>query len=46
MAAMISDVRRTWSELEVGAVCRSRHGRTVLDADNVIEFERSITLPS
>ncbi|HUJ54926.1 MAG TPA: MaoC family dehydratase [Gaiellaceae bacterium] len=26
---------RTYGELEVGAVYRSRHGRTVLDADNV-----------
>ena len=32
---MISGVSRTYDELEVGAVYRSRHGRTVLDADNV-----------
>jgi acyl dehydratase len=32
---MISDVSRTYAELEVGAVYRSRHGRTVLEADNV-----------
>jgi len=32
---MISGVSRTYGELEVGAVYRSRHGRTVLDADNV-----------
>jgi itaconyl-CoA hydratase len=35
MAAMIWDVSRTWAELEVGAVYRSRHGRTLLEADNV-----------
>jgi itaconyl-CoA hydratase len=35
MAAMISGVSRTYGELEVGAVYRSRHGRTVLQADNV-----------
>jgi itaconyl-CoA hydratase len=32
---MISGVGRTFEELEVGAVYRSRFGRTVLDADNV-----------
>ena len=32
---MISGVSRTYEELEVGAVYRSRHGRTVLEADNV-----------
>ena len=32
---MISGVSRTYDELEVGAVYRSRFGRTVLDADNV-----------
>lgn len=32
---MISDVSRTYQELEVGAVYRSRFGRTVLEADNV-----------
>jgi len=32
---MISAVSRTFEELEVGAVYRSRFGRTVLDADNV-----------
>ena len=32
---MISGVSRTFDELEVGAVYRSRFGRTVLDADNV-----------
>jgi acyl dehydratase len=32
---MISGVSRTYEELEVGAVYRSRHGRTVLQADNV-----------
>jgi itaconyl-CoA hydratase len=32
---MISGVGRTYEELEVGAVYRSRFGRTVLDADNV-----------
>src|SRR4051794_6630960 len=31
---MISGVSRTYGELEVGAVYRSRFGRTVLDADN------------
>jgi acyl dehydratase len=35
MAAMISAVSRTYEELEVGAVYRSRFGRTVLEADNV-----------
>jgi acyl dehydratase len=35
MAAMISGVGRTYAELEVGAVYRSRFGRTVLEADNV-----------
>jgi acyl dehydratase len=35
MPAMISDVSRTYEELEVGAVYRSRFGRTVLEADNV-----------
>src|SRR6266513_5373769 len=35
IAAMISGVSRTYEELEVGAVYRSRHGRTVLEADNV-----------
>src|SRR5881398_2005913 len=35
MPAMISGVSRTYEELEVGAVYRSRHGRTVLEADNV-----------
>src|SRR5206468_1632436 len=35
IAAMISGVRRTYGELEVGAVYRSRSGRTVLEADNV-----------
>jgi acyl dehydratase len=35
MAAMISGVGRTYEELEVGAVYRSRFGRTVLEADNV-----------
>src|SRR4051794_38890002 len=33
--AMIWGVGRTYEELEVGAVYRSRFGRTVLDADNV-----------
>ena len=28
-------VGRSYQELEVGAVYRSRHGRTVLEADNV-----------
>jgi itaconyl-CoA hydratase len=32
---MISGVSRTFDELEVGAVYRSRFGRTVLDADNI-----------
>jgi acyl dehydratase len=32
---MISGVSRTYGELEVGAVYLSRHGRTVLEADNV-----------
>jgi itaconyl-CoA hydratase len=32
---MISDVSRTYDQLEVGAVYRSRFGRTVLEADNV-----------
>ena len=32
---MISGVSRTYGELKVGAVYRSRHGRTVLEADNV-----------
>ena len=32
---MISVVARTYEELEVGAVYRSRFGRTVLEADNV-----------
>ena len=32
---MISGVSRTYEELEVGVVYRSRFGRTVLDADNV-----------
>jgi itaconyl-CoA hydratase len=31
---MISGVSRTYAELEVGAVYRSRFGRTILDADN------------
>ena len=35
MPAMISGVSRTYEELEVGAVYRSRFGSTVLDADNV-----------
>jgi acyl dehydratase len=35
MPAMISGVGRTYAELEVGAVYRSRFGRTVLEADNV-----------
>jgi itaconyl-CoA hydratase len=35
MPAMISGVGRTFDELEVGAVYRSRFGRTVLEADNV-----------
>ena len=35
MPAMISGVGRTYDELEVGAVHRSRFGRTVLEADNV-----------
>src|SRR5204862_6140039 len=33
--AMISGVSRTYEELEVGAIYRSRFGRTVLEADNV-----------
>jgi itaconyl-CoA hydratase len=32
---MIESVARTYEDLEVGAVYRSRFGRTVLDADNV-----------
>jgi acyl dehydratase len=32
---MISGVSRTYDELEVDAVYRSRFGRTVLEADNV-----------
>ncbi len=32
---MISGVSRTYEELEVGAVYKSRFGRTVLEADNV-----------
>jgi itaconyl-CoA hydratase len=32
---MISRMSRTYGELEVGAVYRSRFGRTVLEADNV-----------
>ena len=32
---MICGVGRTYAELEVGAVYRSRFGRTVLEADNV-----------
>jgi acyl dehydratase len=32
---MICGVSRTYEELEVGAVYRSRFGRTVLEADNV-----------
>ena len=32
---MISVVSRTYGELEIGAVYRSRFGRTVLEADNV-----------
>jgi acyl dehydratase len=32
---MISGVSRTYEQLEVGAVYRSRFGRTVLEADNV-----------
>jgi itaconyl-CoA hydratase len=35
MDAMISCMGRTYAELEVGAVYRSRFGRTVLEADNV-----------
>jgi itaconyl-CoA hydratase len=31
---MISGVSRTYEELEVGAIYRSRFGRTVLEADN------------
>jgi itaconyl-CoA hydratase len=33
--AMIVEMGRSYEELEVGAVYRSRHGRTVLEADNV-----------
>jgi itaconyl-CoA hydratase len=32
---MIESVGRTYEDIEVGAVYRSRFGRTVLDADNV-----------
>ena len=32
---MIEAMSRTYDELEVGAVYRSRFGRTVLEADNV-----------
>jgi itaconyl-CoA hydratase len=32
---MIEAMGRSYEELEVGAVYRSRHGRTVLEADNV-----------
>ncbi len=32
---MIGHMPRSYEELEVGAVYRSRHGRTVLEADNV-----------
>jgi itaconyl-CoA hydratase len=32
---MIDAMGRSYAELEVGAVHRSRHGRTVLEADNV-----------
>jgi itaconyl-CoA hydratase len=32
---MIDDMSRSYDELEVGAVFRSRFGRTVLEADNV-----------
>jgi acyl dehydratase len=32
---MIDGVARTYDDMEVGAVYRSRFGRTVLDADNV-----------
>jgi hypothetical protein len=32
---MISGASRTYDELEVGAVYRSRFGRTVLEADNM-----------
>jgi len=32
---MIGSMGRSYGELEVGAVYRSRFGRTVLDADNV-----------
>ena len=35
MPAIISGVSRTYDELEVGAIYRSRFGRTVLEADNV-----------
>lgn len=33
--AMIGAMGRSYGELEVGSVYRSRHGRTVLEADNV-----------
>src|SRR5262245_55910849 len=33
--AMVSGVSRTYEDLEVGAIYRSRFGRTVLEADNV-----------
>ena len=47
---MIMPVGRSYEKLEVGAVYRSRYGRTVLEADNVwftllTLFERSIMLP-
>jgi len=32
---MIETMGKTYAELEVGAVYRSRFGRTVLEADNV-----------
>ena len=32
---MIEAMGQSYEELEVGAVYRSRHGRTVLEADNV-----------
>jgi itaconyl-CoA hydratase len=32
---MIGGMSRSYDELEVGAIYRSRHGRTVLEADNV-----------
>jgi itaconyl-CoA hydratase len=35
MPAMISGASRTYDELEVGAVYRSRFGRTVLEANRV-----------